>query len=81
LGRVAGNGASASGGFVFDLAKSSRDMAGGTERYQRIFGSYHTGITQFVFCDGSVRAIANTTDPVLLQRFAGRNDGATASDP
>jgi prepilin-type N-terminal cleavage/methylation domain-containing protein len=39
------------------------------------FGSYHPGICQFVFCDGSVHALSNTIDPVTLGLLAQRNDG------
>jgi prepilin-type N-terminal cleavage/methylation domain-containing protein len=48
------------------------------------FGSNHTGITQFGFCDGSVRPItsgitrntaANSTQYLLFQYAAGMNDG------
>ena len=40
----------------------------------KAFGSWHTGICQFVFCDGSVRAIRNTIDTANLRRLAVRND-------
>jgi prepilin-type N-terminal cleavage/methylation domain-containing protein len=39
------------------------------------FGSYHTGVCQFVFVDGSVHAIATSIDVLNLQRLAVRNDG------
>ncbi len=39
------------------------------------FGSAHPGLCQFVFCDGSVRALVNTIDPRTLGLLAGRNDG------
>ena len=39
------------------------------------FGSWHSGVTQFVFCDGSVKAIRNTIDEQNLARLAARNDG------
>jgi prepilin-type N-terminal cleavage/methylation domain-containing protein/prepilin-type processing-associated H-X9-DG protein len=39
------------------------------------FGSYHTGVCQFVFCDGSVRIVPNTIDPTILALLASRNDG------
>jgi prepilin-type N-terminal cleavage/methylation domain-containing protein len=39
------------------------------------FGSSHPGICQFVFCDGSVHAIANRIDPYVLGLLTQRNDG------
>ena len=39
------------------------------------FGSWHPGVCQFAFCDGSVKAIRNTVDEVTLGRLACRNDG------
>jgi len=44
------------------------------------FGSYHPGICQFVFCDGSVRPIRVTIDPANLRRLAVRNDGEVITD-
>ena len=38
------------------------------------FGSYHPGICQFVFCDGSVRPLTNAINPVTLGLLARRND-------
>ncbi len=43
--------------------------------WARKFGSYHPGVCQFVFCDGSVRPISITCDTSNLRRFAVRNDG------
>jgi prepilin-type N-terminal cleavage/methylation domain-containing protein/prepilin-type processing-associated H-X9-DG protein len=40
-----------------------------------IFGSGHPGTCQFVFCDGSVRAIPTTIDTSNLRRLAMRDDG------
>jgi prepilin-type N-terminal cleavage/methylation domain-containing protein len=39
------------------------------------FGSYHPALCQFAFCDGSVRPVFNTIDPVTLGLLAQRNDG------
>lgn len=39
------------------------------------FGSYHPGVCQFVFCDGSVRAIPVGIDITTLTRLVVRNDG------
>ena len=60
------------------LAQSPNDMTksvGGDAWWARKFGSYHTGICQFVFCDGAVRAIRNSIDTTTLRRLAVRNDG------
>ena len=43
--------------------------------FARKFGSWHPGICQFVFCDGSTRMIRNTIDTANLRRYAARNDG------
>jgi prepilin-type N-terminal cleavage/methylation domain-containing protein len=43
--------------------------------YARKFGSWHTGVVQFVFCDGSVKPIPVSTDVNNLRRMAVRNDG------
>jgi hypothetical protein len=38
------------------------------------FGSWHPGICQFVFADGSVRSLFTSIDPVVLGLLAQRND-------
>jgi prepilin-type N-terminal cleavage/methylation domain-containing protein/prepilin-type processing-associated H-X9-DG protein len=43
--------------------------------YARKFGSWHSGVCNFAFCDGSVKAIRNSIDSVNLRRLAVRNDG------
>jgi prepilin-type N-terminal cleavage/methylation domain-containing protein/prepilin-type processing-associated H-X9-DG protein len=53
------------------------------------FGGPHTGVCQFVFCDGSVKAISNnvspgtisgtTLNPGVLHKLAVRNDGLPIS--
>jgi prepilin-type N-terminal cleavage/methylation domain-containing protein len=62
-----------SAGALFPLAQSIQDP------HWR-FGSYHIGVTQFVFADGSVRAIPNTTDPYILGLLANRSDGQPIPD-
>ena len=39
------------------------------------FGSYHPGVCQFVFCDGSVHALAVSLDSKILGYLANRSDG------
>ncbi len=46
----------------------------------RSFGSRHPGVCQFVFCDGSVRALQNSTTAAVLSRLAKRNDGEVVGD-
>lgn len=38
------------------------------------FGSWHPGVCNFVFCDGSVKAISTAIDETTLGRLACRND-------
>ena len=44
------------------------------ESFQR-FGSWHPGVCQFVFCDGSVRTVSGGVDDLTLSRLAERSDG------
>jgi prepilin-type N-terminal cleavage/methylation domain-containing protein len=39
------------------------------------FGSYHNGIVQFVFADGSVRSLPSNIDPNTLELLSDRQDG------
>ena len=66
-GRVAGNS--------YLLAHSPND------NYNIQFGSYHPNVCQFVFCDGSVRAIPTSIDGTTLSRLAVRNDGQPVTLP
>ena len=43
------------------------------------FGSWHTGVCNFVFCDGSVHSLAVNIDIDVLRRLAVRNDGQPVS--
>jgi prepilin-type N-terminal cleavage/methylation domain-containing protein len=60
------------------LAQGPNDLLRSTSGdgfWARKFGSWHTGVCQFVFCDGSVKAVRNTIDTTNLRRLAVRNDG------
>jgi prepilin-type N-terminal cleavage/methylation domain-containing protein len=47
----------------------------------RKFGSWHPGVTGFVFCDGSVHYLRNTIDTTTLARLALRADGQVVQLP
>jgi len=61
--------------YDFNLAQTINDKTSGTERWQRIFGSFHNGICNFALCDGTVQAINIDIDIMVLWRLAVRNDG------
>lgn len=44
------------------------------------FGSWHAGVCPFVFCDGSVRQVANFVDTLVLQGLTHRSDGEGVED-
>ena len=44
------------------------------------FGSVHSGVCQFVFCDGRVKAMNNSVNTTMLQRYALRDDGQIIDD-
>jgi prepilin-type processing-associated H-X9-DG protein len=46
-----------------------------TTPYNAQFGSYHPGVSQFTFGDGSVRALAVSTSGTILALVAQRADG------
>ncbi|MCC9604317.1 DUF1559 domain-containing protein [Blastopirellula sp. JC732] len=56
-------------GSGYGLARTIKDNSGA------IFGSYHPGICQFVFVDGSVHNIPVTINLTTLGYLAARNDG------
>jgi prepilin-type N-terminal cleavage/methylation domain-containing protein len=57
-------------GPAFPLAQSIQD-----DSWK--FGSYHPGISQFVFADGSVHRLSTGLDPEILASLASINDGNT----
>jgi prepilin-type N-terminal cleavage/methylation domain-containing protein len=59
---------------VQDLADSWIGQTPVRETFQR-FGSWHSGVCLFVFCDGSVRMVSNSVDDLTLGRLAERSDG------
>jgi prepilin-type processing-associated H-X9-DG protein len=45
-----------------------------------MFGSYHSGVVQFVFCDASVRALIPGIPTATLALLAQRSDGQIITD-
>jgi len=45
-----------------------------------VFGSYHTAVVQFGFCDGGVRPLFRSISPVTLGLLASINDGQPIPD-
>jgi prepilin-type processing-associated H-X9-DG protein len=65
-------------GFEDPLAQGPNDLTpsvSGDGFWARKFGSWHSGVCNFVFCDGSVKSIRNSIDTTTLRRLASRNDG------
>lgn len=60
------------------LPASSSWMPGGPDR--AAFGSFHTGVVQFVQGDGSVRSIASTIDSTTWISVNGMRDGETTGE-
>jgi prepilin-type N-terminal cleavage/methylation domain-containing protein len=59
------------GGPGFALARSPQDA------YRTNFGSYHPGICQFAFADGSVHSLSVQISTTILGNLVVRNDGQT----
>jgi prepilin-type N-terminal cleavage/methylation domain-containing protein len=65
------------GGKGRPLAEPSDGSQGGAEldTYSKTFGSWHNGICQFVFGDGSVQALKNDIDEYMLGHICNIADG------
>jgi prepilin-type N-terminal cleavage/methylation domain-containing protein len=66
------------------LAQGPNDLlrsTSGDAFWARKFGSWHTGVCQFAFTDGSVRPIRNTIDTTSLRWLASRSDGNVITFP
>ena len=57
----------------YPLAQSLRE-------FNPVFGSYHTAVVQFAFCDGSVRPLPRGINPNTLGLLAARDDGQPIPD-
>ncbi|QDU27254.1 hypothetical protein ETAA8_23410 [Anatilimnocola aggregata] len=60
-------------GVSYPLSKGPMDKA------TKAFGSAHPGVTNFVLCDGSVRAFSNGGNATMLGYMAGKDDGQVVS--
>ncbi len=77
FGNANGDGSAYNGdkGYAFRGAGPGRTLARTPFDTGTRFGSYHTGICQFAFGDGSVRAVNTSIDATTLGRMAARDDG------
>jgi len=48
--------------------------------FSPVFGSYHTAVVQFGFCDGGVRSLPRSINPTVLGLLASINDGQPIPD-
>ena len=60
----------------YPLATGPTDSSAlATSNYHSMFGSYHSGVVQFVFCDASVRALTPGIPTATLALLSQRDDG------
>jgi prepilin-type N-terminal cleavage/methylation domain-containing protein len=62
-------------GIAVELPKQIDPKKGDQDNCGQNFGSIHTAACMFVFCDGSVHAIAYDIDPTVYGRLCKINDG------
>jgi prepilin-type N-terminal cleavage/methylation domain-containing protein/prepilin-type processing-associated H-X9-DG protein len=63
------------GGPEFPLAPNPYAVVGTADDDERVFGSRHPGVCQFLFGDGSVKAVGVGLSPATLRLLVVRNDG------
>lgn len=66
-------------GIVPDFFGPQYSPAANNMRNTWLFGSSHPGVTQFVMCDGALRAIENEISGTTLKQLCARNDGQVVS--
>jgi prepilin-type N-terminal cleavage/methylation domain-containing protein/prepilin-type processing-associated H-X9-DG protein len=68
------------GGFARRAGQSNPLAFANDTVYNYQFGSYHSGLVQFVFGDGSVRGVRNSIPGTTLGYLANRADGNVVTD-
>jgi prepilin-type N-terminal cleavage/methylation domain-containing protein len=68
------------GGPEFPIAPDPTYKVGTSDDDERVFGSCHPGICQFVFCDGSVRSLPVSIPVSVYRLLCVRNDGQAIPD-
>jgi len=64
--------------FRSTISPPTRDCPGLTNPL--LFGSIHANACNFTFCDGSVRSISYSIDPILFSNLGNRADGQTVDE-
>jgi prepilin-type N-terminal cleavage/methylation domain-containing protein len=68
------------GGPEFPIASGPTFFVENSDDDERVFGSCHPGICQFVFCDGSVRSLLVSIPVDVYRLLCVRNDGQPIPD-
>jgi prepilin-type N-terminal cleavage/methylation domain-containing protein/prepilin-type processing-associated H-X9-DG protein len=80
-GRVAGHVWDSNGKPISGTDRPLAKGPGDAYFTNQVFGSWHPGVCQFVYADGSVRTLNNNISNETLARLAVRNDGKEVSMP